>query len=98
MGEVIAAALDRTLADNGVFSRHGRTGVRGDKDIVFATIRAGDIVGEHNVMFASSGERIEISHKATSRMVFAHGALRAAVWLSQQEPGLYSMENVLGLG
>ena len=98
MGEVIAAALDRTLADNGVFSRHGRTGVRGDKDIGFATIRAGDIVGEHNVMFASSGERIEISHKATSRMVFAHGALRAAVWLSQQEPGLYSMENVLGLG
>ena len=97
MGEVIAAALNRTLADTGVFSRHGQTGVRGDKDIGFATIRAGDIVGEHNVMFVGSGERIEISHKATSRMVFAHGALRAAVWLSQQKPGLYNMENVLGL-
>ena len=98
MGEVIATALDRTLADSGVFSRHGQTGVRGDKDIGFATIRAGDIVGEHNVMFVGSGERIEISHKAASRMVFAHGALRAAVWLSQQKPGLYNMENVLGLG
>ena len=98
MGEVIAKALDRRLADSGVFSRHGQTGVRGPKDIGFATIRAGDIVGEHNVMFVGSGERIEISHKATSRMVFAHGALRAAVWLSQQKPGLYNMENVLGLG
>ncbi|GIT49269.1 MAG: hypothetical protein Ct9H300mP14_11970 [Gammaproteobacteria bacterium] len=72
-----------------MFSRHGQTGVRGDKDIGFATIRPENFVGEHNVMFVGSGERIEISHKAASRMVFAHGALRAAVWLSQQKPGLY---------
>ncbi len=97
MGEVIAAALDRTLAENGVFARQGQTGVRGDRDIGFATVRAGDIVGEHSVMFASTGERVEIAHKATSRAIYATGALRAAAWLAGRETGLYDLADVLGL-
>ncbi len=80
-----------------VFERHGRTGPRPDGAIGFATVRAGDIVGEHTVLFASEGERIEITHKATSRLNFAHGALRAAKWLAGREPGLYDMQDVLGL-
>ena len=97
MGEVIAGALDRTLAENGVFARHGQPGVRRDHDIGFATVRAGDIVGEHSVMFAGTGERVEIAHKATSRAIYATGALRAAAWLAGRESGLYDMADVLGL-
>ena len=97
MGEVIAQALDRTLAENGVFVRHGQAGARRDHDIGFATVRAGDIVGEHSVMFAGTGERVEIAHKATSRAIYANGALRAAAWLAGQECGVYDMADVLGL-
>lgn len=97
MGEVIAAALDRDLAQCAVYGREGTTGARDPKTIGFATIRAGDIVGEHTVMFADDGERVEISHKASSRLTFAKGALRAAQWIMGRESGLYDMQDVLGL-
>ena len=97
MGEVIADALDRDLDDCAVYGREGYTGERDRTTIGFSTIRAGDIVGEHTVMFASEGERIEITHKASSRATFANGAVRAAKWLAGQPPGLYSMQDVLGL-
>ena len=97
MGEVIAEALDRNLDDCAVYGREGHTGERDRTTIGFSTIRAGDIVGEHTVMFASEGERIEITHKASSRATFANGAVRAAKWLAEQPPGLYSMQDVLGL-
>ena len=99
MGEVIASALDRDLQRDGVFTRHGHTGVRKSEQIGFSVIRAGDLVGEHTAMFALDGERIEITHRATNRNIYASGALRAARWLANQSaPGLYNMENVLGLG
>jgi 4-hydroxy-tetrahydrodipicolinate reductase len=97
MGEVIAEALDRNLDDCAVYGREGHTGERDRTTIGFSTIRAGDIVGEHTVMFASEGERIEITHKASSRATFANGAVRAAKWLAGQPAGLYSMDDVLGL-
>lgn len=97
MGEVIAEALGRDLAECAVYGREGQTGERDRKTIGFETIRAGDIVGEHTVMFADIGERIEITHKASSRMTFAKGAMRAANWLEGKKPGLYSMSDVLGL-
>lgn len=97
LGEKVAGVLKRELNDVAVFERHGRTGPRPDGAVGFATVRAGDIVGEHTVLFASEGERIEITHKATSRLNFAHGALRAAKWLAGREPGLYDMQDVLGL-
>lgn len=97
MGEVVAKALNRDLKDCAVYGREGITGERDRKTIGFATIRAGDIVGEHTVMFADEGERIEISHKASSRMTFANGALRAAQWLQNKEKGLFDMQDVLGL-
>ncbi|MCK5359054.1 MAG: 4-hydroxy-tetrahydrodipicolinate reductase [Gammaproteobacteria bacterium] len=97
MGEVIAETLDRTLEENAVYCREGVTGERNRKDIGFQTIRAGDIVGEHTVMFASEGERIEITHKASSRATFANGAVRAAKWLAGKPAGLYTMDDVLGL-
>ncbi|MGB0846869.1 MAG: 4-hydroxy-tetrahydrodipicolinate reductase [Thiolinea sp.] len=97
MGEVIADALDRDLKTCAVYGREGHTGERERKTIGFETIRAGDIVGEHTVMFADIGERIEITHKASSRMTFAKGAVRAASWLSQQDSGLYDMPDVLAL-
>jgi len=97
MGEVIARTLGRDLDDCAIYGREGNTGERDRKTIGFSTIRAGDIVGEHTVMFASEGERIEISHKATSRANFAGGAMRAAKWLSDKQPGLYSMQDVLSL-
>ncbi len=97
MGEVVAAALGRDLSKCAVYGRQGHTGVRGRDTIGFATIRAGDIVGEHTVLFAGEGERLEISHKASNRMTFAKGALRAARWLMTQPPGLYDMQDVLGL-
>lgn len=96
MGEVVAQALGRNLKDCAVYGREGHTGARDRKTIGFETIRAGDIVGEHTVMFAGMGERIEITHKASSRLTFAKGAVRAAQWLSKQGPGLYDMHAVLG--
>lgn len=97
MGEVIAETLGRDLKDCAVYGREGETGERDVKTIGFSTIRAGDIVGEHTVMFADEGERLEITHKASSRMTFAKGAVRAAVWLENKHNGLYDMQDVLGL-
>ena len=97
MGEVIADALGRDLKDCAVYGREGQTGERDRKTIGFETIRAGDIVGEHTVMFADIGERVEITHKASSRMTFADGAVRAAQWLNGHDKGLFDMQDVLGL-
>lgn len=97
MGEVVANALGRDLSECAVYGREGITGARDRKTIGFETIRAGDIVGDHTVMFAAEGERVEITHKASSRMTFANGAVRAANWLQQQPAGLYDMQDVLGL-
>lgn len=97
MGEVVAEALGRDLKDCAVYGREGQTGERDRKTIGFETIRAGDIVGEHTVMFADIGERVEITHKASSRMTFANGAVRAAGWIMRQENGLFDMQDVLGL-
>ena len=97
MGEVVAHALDRDLSECAVYGREGITGARDRKTIGFETIRAGDIVGDHTVLFAGEGERIEITHKASSRMTFANGAVRAATWLEHQPAGLYDMQDVLGL-
>ena len=97
MGEVVADALGRNLDECAVYGREGQTGERDRKTIGFETIRAGDIVGEHTVMFADIGERVEITHKASSRMTFANGAARAAAWLSDKQSGLFDMQDVLGL-
>ncbi|XKE45782.1 4-hydroxy-tetrahydrodipicolinate reductase [Halomonas organivorans] len=97
MGEVVAEALDRNLKEHGVFERVGQCGPRTAKEIGFATVRAGDIVGEHTVMFATEGERIEITHKASSRMTFAKGAVRAARWVADRPAGRYDMQDVIGL-
>ncbi|MCP4992189.1 MAG: 4-hydroxy-tetrahydrodipicolinate reductase [Gammaproteobacteria bacterium] len=97
MGEVVANALGRDLGECAVYGREGVTGERERKTIGFETIRAGDIVGEHTVMFAVPGERVEITHKASSRMTFANGAARAAAWVMQHESGLFDMQDVLGL-
>ena len=97
MGEVLAEALGRNLDEVAVYGRHGHTGERDRRTIGFETIRAGDIVGEHTVMFADIGERVEITHKASSRMTFAKGAVRAAGWLMTHERGLFDMQDVLGL-
>jgi len=97
MGEVIANTLGRDLKECAIYGREGNTGERDAKTIGFSTIRAGDIVGEHTVMFADDGERLEITHKASSRMTFANGAVRAAVWLADKDRGLYDMQDVLGL-
>ncbi|MFA5982555.1 MAG: 4-hydroxy-tetrahydrodipicolinate reductase [Methylococcaceae bacterium] len=97
MGEVVANALGRNLKDCAIYGREGNTGERDRKTIGFSTIRAGDIVGEHTVMFADEGECLEITHKASSRMTFANGAVRAAVWLADKSMGLYDMQDVLSL-
>ena len=97
MGEVVAKALGRNLADNAVFGREGVTGVRDPSTIGFATVRGGDIIGDHTVMFAGIGERIEIAHKSSSRATYAQGSLRAARFLAHSGPGLYDMNDVLGL-
>lgn len=97
MGEVVAKALDRDLQECAVWERKGHTGERHPNSIGFSVIRAGDIVGEHTVMFAQEGERVEITHNASSRMTFAKGAIRAASWLVGKPPGLYDMEDVLEL-
>ncbi len=97
MGEVVAGALGRDLKDVGVFAREGVTGERDPSSIGFATIRGGDIVGDHTVLFAGIGERIEITHKSSSRVTYAHGSLRAARFLQDHATGLYDMQDVLGL-
>ncbi len=97
MGEHIAKALGKDLNDHAVFERHGIIGERKAGEIGFSTIRASDVVGEHSVWFADVGERVEISHKASSRMTFATGAVRAALWLEQKESGLFDMTDVLNL-
>ena len=98
-----AAGLDRArgagidLGQHAVFAREGQTGARPKDAIGFATVRGGDVVGDHTVMFLGDGERVEITHKASSRQNFARGAVRAAHWLHGREAGLYSMREVLGL-
>ncbi|HEY4542011.1 MAG TPA: 4-hydroxy-tetrahydrodipicolinate reductase [Noviherbaspirillum sp.] len=97
MGEVVADALGRDLKEVGVFAREGVTGERDPSSIGFATIRGGDIVGDHTVLFAGIGERIEITHKSASRVTYAHGSLRAARFLADKRHGVYNMQDVLGL-
>jgi len=97
MGEVVAQALGRDLKEVAVYGREGQTGARDRQTIGFATVRAGDVVGDHTVLFAAEGERVEITHKASSRMTFSKGAVRAALWLDGREPGLYDMQDVLDL-
>ena len=97
MGEVLAAALGRELKDCAVYAREGHTGERDPSTIGFATIRGGDIVGDHTVLFAGTGERIEITHRSNSRAGYAQGSLRAARFLTGRTSGLYGMEHVLGL-
>ncbi|MGH8481130.1 MAG: 4-hydroxy-tetrahydrodipicolinate reductase [Nevskiaceae bacterium] len=96
MGDEVAQALGRSLKEVAVYGREGQTGARSRQAIGFATVRGGDVIGDHTVMFLGDGERVEISHKATSRLNFAQGALRAAAWLAGREPGLYTMRDVLG--
>lgn len=97
MGEVIANAVGRNLKDVAVFAREGVTGPRDPSSIGFATVRGGDIVGDHTVLFAGIGERIEITHKSSSRVHYAQGSLRAARFLADKATGLYDMQDVLGL-
>jgi 4-hydroxy-tetrahydrodipicolinate reductase len=97
MGEVVAAALGRDLAECAVYSRYGHTGERPATQIGFSTIRGGDIVGDHTVLFAGTGERIEITHKSASRMSYALGSLRAARFMRGRAKGLFDMQDVLGL-
>ncbi len=98
MGEVLAAALGRDLKDCAVYAREGVTGARDPSTIGFSAIRGGDIVGDHTVLFAGTGERIEISHKSSSRAGYAQGSLRAARFLAAHATGLFDMHDVLGLG
>jgi 4-hydroxy-tetrahydrodipicolinate reductase len=97
LGEIVAHARGRRFDEVAVFDRHGVGAARAAGDIGFAVSRAGDIVGEHTVTFAIPGERVEITHRATDRVTFARGALRAAAWLVGRQPGLYTMNDVLGL-
>jgi len=97
MGEVLADATGRDLDNCAVYARHGNTGARERDTIGFQTIRGGDIVGEHTVLFAGDGERLEITHRASSRQTFAGGAIRAARWAADASPGKYGMADVLGL-
>lgn len=97
MGEVLANATNRDLKKVAVYGREGQTGARPRDTIGFATVRGGDVVGDHTVMFMADGERVEITHKASSRLAFANGAVRAAIWLQNQKAGLYDMQDMLGL-
>ncbi len=97
LGEAVARARGAALADLAVFDRHAAGAPRKAGSIGFSVLRAGDIVGEHTVTFAAAGERLEVAHRATDRLVFARGALRAASWLIGRPPGLYDMKHVLGL-
>jgi 4-hydroxy-tetrahydrodipicolinate reductase len=97
MAEVLAQAVNRDLKEVGVFARKGLIGERNKQEIGIQAVRAGDIVGDHTILFGGMGERIEVTHRATSRDTFARGALRAAHWIVKQPPGLYDMMDVLGL-
>ncbi|HSR09928.1 MAG TPA: 4-hydroxy-tetrahydrodipicolinate reductase [Thermodesulfobacteriota bacterium] len=97
IGQVLAAALDRNFDEVGTYARKGLIGERKQKEIGMQTIRAGDIVGEHTVIFGGIGERLEFTHRAHSRDNFARGAIRAVAWVVKQKPGLYDMQDVLGL-
>jgi len=97
MGEAIADAMQWKLDEHAVYTREGHTGERQPQSIGFATVRAGDIVGEHTAMFADIGERVEITHKASSRMTFANGAVKSALWLKDKKSGLFDMRDVLDL-
>lgn len=96
LGEAAARGAGRDLKDCAVYERYGHTGARDRQTIGFSTIRGGDVVGDHTVMFLGEGERIEITHKASSRTIFANGAVRAATWLAGRPAGLYSMRDVIG--
>lgn len=97
MGEVVADALGRDLKECAVYGREGQVGARPRGEIGFETIRAGDVVGDHTVLFGTEGERIEITHKASNRLTFAKGAVRACKWVNDKETGLYDMQDILGL-
>lgn len=97
LGRAAAAGRGVSLDEVGVLSREGQTGERKRGDIGFATLRGGDVTGDHTVVFAADGERLELTHKSTSRQIFARGAVRAALWARDQKPGLYTMFDVLGL-
>ncbi|MCZ2406907.1 MAG: 4-hydroxy-tetrahydrodipicolinate reductase, partial [Burkholderiales bacterium] len=97
MGEVIAAAQGTRLAERAVYERYGHTGERKSGAIGFATVRGGDIVGDHTVLFAGTGERVEITHRSGSRAGYAQGSLRAVRWLADKPRGLFDMFDVLGL-
>ena len=97
LGRAVAKALNRDLDKIGINGRKGIVGERSQKEIALLSVRAGDIVGEHTVIFGGIGERLEFIHRAHSRDTFARGAIRAAQWLAKQKPGLYSMQDVLGL-
>lgn len=97
IGASIASTLQRDLAECAVYGREGITGERERNTIGFVTVRGGDIIGDHTALFADLGERLEITHKASSRTTFAQGAVRAALWLQNKQPALYSMQQVLGL-
>jgi 4-hydroxy-tetrahydrodipicolinate reductase len=97
LGQAAADALGRSLTECAVYGREGITGERPRAQIGFATVRGGDVVGDHTVLFAGLGERVELTHKASSRLTFAQGAVRAAHWVRHQPAGLYDMQNVLGL-
>jgi 4-hydroxy-tetrahydrodipicolinate reductase len=97
LGEVAAKARGTTLEKDGAFARHGVTGERKPGAIGFSVARGGDLVGDHTVYFAGPGERIEVTHRASSRATYAQGALRAARFLQGKAPGLYDMADVLGL-
>ena len=97
LGRAVAGALNRDLDNVVIHGRKGIVGERSKKEIALLSVRAGDIVGEHTVIFGGIGERLEFIHRAHSRDTFAHGAIRAAQWLVKQKPGLYGMQDVLGL-
>jgi 4-hydroxy-tetrahydrodipicolinate reductase len=97
MGEAAAEGVGRNLSEVAIYGREGVIGARDRETIGFATVRGGDVVGDHTVMFLADGERVEITHKASSRMAFARGAVRAAVWINDLQSGFYDMQDVLGL-
>jgi len=97
LGEAVAAGRQVALETHAVKTREGHTGPRNSGDIGFATLRGGDVVGEHTVVFAGQGERVELTHRATDRQIFARGAVKAALWARGKPPGVYSMRDVLGL-
>ena len=97
IGETIANTLDISLSEHAIYGREGNTGIRDADTIGFSTIRGGDVVGDHTVLFAVQGERLELTHKSSSRQTYAKGAIKASHWLFGKKPGLYSMQQVLAL-